>query len=107
MDLAEITTQALRSLLFVGGMTLLGMAALVVRVWAPLAVREGGAKNTHVALIATSYSLLLLYVLVVTSEALLKDDPFHPRSLLAGLAIVLGLVALNFILRDLRRRREG
>jgi hypothetical protein len=94
-----------RALVLSLGGAVLGLAGLVVYQWAPIALRGGGAKAVHVALIACAFSGLVVFAQLELGQRLLEHAPFGAESLLVVGAYLVALYALVVILRDIGRRR--
>lgn len=86
----------------------IGMAALVVREYLPVALklRTAAALPLHVAMISTSYILLTLYAILTHVELFQKHAPFNWRLVVGPIAYSLGIAALTLILRDLSDRKR-
>lgn len=85
----------------------LGMAALVVKEYAPVAIKRKTVVPKHVALIALSYCLLCLYALIGLIERYVDREPFSWRLALGPMAYTLGIIALRLVLIGVRQRREA
>jgi hypothetical protein len=87
-------------------MMLVGMATYVLYVYVPLAVRGRDPLPQHIALVALSYVLFVVTSGGTQLERLLQGAPFSWRLVVVPVATLLGLVALEILLRDLQRRRR-
>lgn len=90
----------------IGGV-ILGMAALIVRQYTPIALKNRGVLPMHVALVAISYSLLIFLTAGTQFELLAEDRPATWRLWIVPPAYLTGIVALTLMLRDIRRRRAA
>ena len=95
--------QLWRSITIGMGGVVLGMAAFVVVRYAPKA-RKGGALPRHIALIATSYCIIVATQVAVQADFLLERHPPTFRLLVNPVAYLLGIQALRCIMVDIRRR---
>lgn len=84
----------------------LGVAALVVRKYGQKAYRTGAALPTHVALVATSYCLLVIVTGGTQLELLIEQQPFSWRLPVVLLAYLLGLWSLRLVLLVVGQREE-
>jgi hypothetical protein len=85
----------------------LGMAALVVKEYTPVAIKRKTVVPKHVSLIALSYCLLCLYALLGLIERYVDRSPFSWRLALGPVAYTLGIIALRLVLIGVRERRQA
>lgn len=97
-----------RAILVGAAGVILGMAFLVVTVYARTAIApRAGALPRHVAMIASSYCILIGVTAATQVELLLDDAPSTWRLPFLLVAYALGVAALRLVLRHVARAQAS